>query len=66
MGYTLRPRQYVRSLGGERYTPQYFMLPERFHAYWELSIVTLRDGYLSHAAKEFLRCFRESVRPDGT
>ena len=40
------------------------MLPERLHAYWELSIVTLRDGYLSHAAKEFLRCFRESVRPD--
>ena len=61
MGYTLVPRQYIGILGGESYAPQYFMLPERLHAYWELSIVTLRDGYLSHAAKEFLRCFRESV-----
>ena len=63
MGYTLVPRQYVGILGGESYAPQYFMLPERLNAYWELSIVTLRDGYLSHAAKEFLRCFRESVQP---
>lgn len=63
MGYTLVPRQYVGILGGESYAPQYFMLPERLNAYWELSIVTLRDASLSHAAREFLRCFRESTHP---
>lgn len=61
MGYTLVPRQYVGILGGQAYEPRYFMIPERYSAYWELSIVTPKDAYLSRAAQELLRCFRQSV-----
>ncbi len=61
MGYTLVPRQYAGILGGDEYQPQYFMIPEKYQAYWELSVVTLRDAYLSRAAKAFLECFRASV-----
>lgn len=58
MGYTFVPRQYVGVLGGETYQPQYFMIPDAYDAYWELSVVTLKDAYLSRAAKAFLACFR--------
>lgn len=61
MGYTFVPRQYAGILGGGEYQPQYFMIPERYHAYWELSVVTLKDAYLSKAARAFLECFKESV-----
>ncbi len=61
MGYTLVPRQYVGILGGQAYEPRYFMIPERYSAYWELSIVTPKDAYLSRAARELLSCFRKSV-----
>lgn len=61
MGYTLVPRQYAGILGGSQYQPQYFMIPEKYRAYWELSVVTLKDAYLSKAAKAFLECFKESV-----
>lgn len=59
MGYTFVPLQYVGIFGGEEYRPQYFMIPERYGAYWELSVVTLKDAYLARAAKAFLACFRE-------
>ena len=61
MGCTLVPTQYVGILGGEDYQPCYFSLPERCQAYWELSVVTLKDAYLSRAAKAFLARFKESV-----
>ena len=61
MGYTLVPRQYAGILGGDEYQPQYFMIPEKYRAYWELSVVTLRDAYLSSAAKAFLACLMESA-----
>lgn len=54
MGYTFVPRQYVGILGGEQYQPRYFMIPEHYRAYWELSVVTCKDAYLSRAAKAFL------------
>lgn len=66
MGYTLVPRQYVGILGGQAYQPRYFMIPERYSAYWELSIVTPKDAYLSRAARELLGCFRQSVQRETT
>ena len=62
MGYTLVPRQYAGILGGDEYQPQYFLIPEKYRAYWELSVVTLKDTYLSKAARAFLECFMESVK----
>ena len=61
MGYTFVPRHYAGMLGGESYRPAYYAIPERYDAFWELSVVTLRDAYLSRAAKAFLRSFRESI-----
>ena len=62
MGYAFVPRQYVGLLGGEDYRPQYFTIPETYAAYWELSVVTLKDAYLSRAARAFLRSFREDIQ----
>ena len=61
MGYTLVPRQYAGILGGGEYQPQYFMIPEKYRAYWELSVVTIRDAYLTKAAKAFLEYFKASA-----
>ena len=61
MGYTFIPRHYVGLLGGEEYLPVRYAIPERYEAFWELSVVTLKDAYLSRAAKAFLRSFRESI-----
>ena len=61
MGYTLIPLQYAGILGGSEYQPQYFMIPEKYRAYWELSVVTLKDAYLSSAAKAFLACFKSNI-----
>lgn len=61
MGCTLIPRQYVGILGGGTYKPCYYMIPERYNAYWELSVVTLKDASLSRAAREFLAWFRQSA-----
>ena len=36
-------------------------IPERYEAFWELSVVTLKDAYLSRAAKAFLKSFKESI-----
>lgn len=62
MGYTLVPLQYVGILGGEGYQPQYYAIPARYEAYWELSVVTLKDAYLSRAAKAFLKAFKSSIQ----
>lgn len=61
MGYTFIPSHYVGLLGGEQYRPACYEIPERYGAFWELSVVTLKDAYLSKAAKAFLRSFRESI-----
>ncbi|MBQ4551853.1 MAG: LysR family transcriptional regulator [Clostridia bacterium] len=61
MGYTFIPRRYVGLLGGEDYQPVRYAIPERYEAFWELSVVTLKDAYLSRAAKAFLRSFKESI-----
>ena len=62
MGYAFVPRQYVGLLGGEDYRPQYFAIPQKYAAYWELSVVTLKDAYLSRAARAFLRSFRADIQ----
>lgn len=61
MGYTFVPRHYAGLLGGEAYRPLYYAIPERYDAFWELSVVTLKDAYLSRAAKAFLAEFRKSI-----
>ena len=61
MGYTFIPRHYVGLLGGEEYRPACYAIPARYEAFWELSVVTLKDAYLSRAAKAFLKSFRESI-----
>ena len=61
MGYTLVPQQYIGILGGEDYRPKCYSIPARYEAYWELSVVTLKDAYLSRAAKAFLKSFRKSI-----
>lgn len=62
MGYTLVPRQYIGILGGEDYPTRCYTIPRRYDAYWELSVVTLKDAYLSRAAKAFLKSLRESLQ----
>lgn len=62
MGYTLVPRQYIGILGGEDYPTRCYTIPKRYDAYWELSVVTLKDAYLSRAAKAFLKSLRESLQ----
>lgn len=61
MGYTLVPRQYIGILGGNAYPTRCYALPARYDAYWELSVVTLKDAYLSRAAKALLGCFRTRI-----
>ena len=61
MGYTFIPQHYIGLLGGEKYQPACHAIPERYNAFWELSVVTLKDAYLSRAAKAFLRSFKESI-----
>ncbi len=61
MGYTFVPEHYVGLLGGSEYTPLCYAIPEKYEAFWELSVVTLKDAYLSRAAKAFLASFKESI-----
>jgi len=61
MGYTFIPRHYIGLLGGDAYRPACYAIPKRYNAFWELSVVTLKDAYLSRAAKAFLRSFKESI-----
>ena len=61
MGYTFVPSHYVGLLGGEEYRPAYYAIPDRYNAFWELSVVTLKDAYLSRAARAFLKSFKESI-----
>lgn len=61
MGYTLVPQQYIGILGGEDYQSCCYCIPERYDAAWDLSVVTLKDAYLSRAAKAFLKAFKTSI-----
>ena len=61
MGYTFIPSHYIGLLGGEDYHSAYYTVPDCYNAYWELSVVTLKDAYLSRAAKAFLKAFKKSI-----
>lgn len=61
MGYTFIPSHYIGLLGGESYQPMCYSIPEHYNAYWDLSVVTLKDAYLSSAAKAFLTSFKKSI-----
>lgn len=61
MGFTFIPRHYIGLLGGENYRTACYAIPELYDAFWELSVVTLKDAYLSRAAKAFLKSFKESI-----
>ncbi|MBR4039944.1 MAG: LysR family transcriptional regulator [Clostridia bacterium] len=64
MGYTFVPSHYIGLLGGEEYQSACYTVPERYNAFWELSVVTLKDAYLSRAAKAFLKSFKESIQQE--
>lgn len=59
MGYTLAPMQYIGVLGGEQYRTCCYAIPPQYEAWWELSVVTLKDGYLSRAARAFVQALVE-------
>ena len=62
MGYTFIPRHYIGLLGGQSYQSARYAIPEQYNAFWELSVVTLKDAYLSRAAKAFLKSFKKSIQ----
>ncbi len=64
MGYTLVPQQYAGIFGSGTQAPCYYRIPEKYAAYWELSIVMLKDAYLSRAAQAFLQAFRAHFHPE--
>ncbi len=59
MGFTLVPKQYAGIFGEQKEKPRYYRIPQKYGAYWELSIVMLRDAYVSRAAQTFLEAFRK-------
>ncbi|MDO4483499.1 MAG: LysR family transcriptional regulator [Clostridia bacterium] len=61
MGYTFLPRQYAGILGGNEHRCRYFALPEKYGAYWDLTISYVKDSYLSNAAQTFLDMLRDIV-----
>ena len=70
MGCMLLPSRYIGLLGGESYRPAYYMIPPKYRAWWALSVVRLREAYLSRGAgvfREFQGASgrRLAVRNDG-
>ena len=51
-------------LGGESYRPAYYMIPPKYRAWWALSVVRLREAYLSRAAQAFLGSFKAHLAED--
>ena len=51
-------------LGGEGYQPAYYMIPPKYRAWWALSVVRLREAYLSRAAEAFLASFKAHLTED--
>jgi hypothetical protein len=43
------------------FCPFLWKSPDHYNAFWELSVVTLKDTYLSRAAKAFLTSFKKSI-----
>ena len=64
MGCMLLPSRYVGLLGGEGYQPAYYMIPPKYRAWWALSVVRLREAYLSRAAEAFLASFKAHMTED--
>ena len=64
MGCMLLPSRYVGLLGGEGYQPAYYMIPPKYRAWWALSVVRLREAYLSRAAEAFLASFKAHLTED--
>ncbi len=64
MGCMLLPSRYIGLLGGESYRPAYYMIPPKYRAWWALSVVRLREAYLSRAAQAFLGSFKAHLAKD--
>lgn len=58
LGYTLIPSGYAAITALET-EPDYFSLPPKYNAFWDLCITTLKDTYLTKADLLFLRILRE-------
>lgn len=63
MGFTLLPKQYSR-IPFLRQKPDYYSIPERYGAFWELCIATAKGAYLSRAGEIFLSMVRERCGGD--
>ncbi len=59
IGITMVPLQYSRLTIEQRRPPLLLSIEERYQAWWDLCIATIRDSFLSRADRLFLRCVRE-------
>lgn len=62
IGITMVPLQYSRLTVEQDHPPVLLSIDNRYEAWWDMCIATLEDGFLSKAAKLFIRCIpQESV-----
>lgn len=60
MGLTLMPQQ-KRPAHDTNYQTIYYQIPESYEPFWYLSFLTIKDGYISLAARELMENFRQIV-----
>ena len=60
MGLALVPMEYS-SITPSGFPPVLLSIDEKYHAYWETCITTLKDGFLSKADQLFIRIAKEEL-----
>lgn len=60
MGLALVPLEYSR-ISPSDFQPSLFCIDEKYHAYWDTCIATLKDGFLSKADQLFIRIAKEEL-----
>ncbi len=60
MGLALIPLEYSR-ISPSDFQPTLLCIDEKYHAYWETCITTLKDGFLSKADQLFIRIAKEEL-----
>ena len=63
LGITMVPLQYSR-LTVRQSSPALLSIHEKYAAYWDMCIATLRGSFLSKADQLFIRCIREFLQTD--
>lgn len=62
IGFTLLPMDYALSSKMPN-DPVFFSIEKKYHAQWELCIASLKDGFTSNAAGQFLSILRDAYLP---